>query len=63
MPRYRLTWDQTTTHTAYVDAVSESAARQAWIDGDYDGEDVSDPDYDLRRVLPVKEAAARGDRA
>lgn len=34
MPTYRLTW--TETLTALVEADSESAARQAWLEGEAD---------------------------
>lgn len=32
MPLYTLTWTETVHHTGTVEADSESAARQAWID-------------------------------
>ena len=38
MTTYRIEFVAPATFVAYVDAVSESAARQAFIDGDTDGE-------------------------
>lgn len=38
MNTYRIAYTQTEVRAAYVDAESESAARQCWIDGDFDAD-------------------------
>ncbi len=41
MPKYRIEWTDHEFRTAYVEAESESAARQCWIDGDFEYEEQS----------------------
>lgn len=41
MPKYHIEWIDHEARSAYVTAESESAARQAWIDGDFDYEEDS----------------------
>jgi hypothetical protein len=36
MAKYRIEWTELRTHTSWVEAESESAARQAFIDEDLD---------------------------
>ncbi len=49
MNTYRIRW--TEEHEATVDAINESAARQAWIDGYFDTREL--PVFDLTNVDPI----------
>lgn len=60
MPLYELVWSETTTNTAYVRATSESAARQAWIDGDFDS--VPNGIVDTNHLIAVSEMPGPHDR-
>lgn len=56
MNTYRLVFTQTVTVSAYVDAESESAARQCFIDGDYDDTSIDeflDDTDELIRVVDL----------
>lgn len=41
MPKYHVEWTDHECRSAYITAENESAARQAWIDGDFDYEEQS----------------------
>lgn len=53
MPKYRIEWVEHVARSAFVEADSESAARQSWIDGSFDYEEQdhvengSDPKFEV----------------
>lgn len=56
MPRYRVEYIEHRHYAAFVEAESDSAARQSYIDGDFDGKpgEVAERGYELLRCDPVR---------